>query len=112
MGAEGYQRVGNTLRKRDLLGFLEKRNVLPKYGFPVDSVELRTNFGTGKSKGGLLDLSRDLSQAIYEYAPDAEIVAGGSLWVSRGIYRLPERDLQEYFYYICKRCGGVRYGIE
>lgn len=107
-----YQKVGNTLRERDLLGFLANRNVLPKYGFPVDSVELRTNFGTGKFKGGLLDLSRDLSQAIYEYAPDAEIVAGGSLWVSRGIYRLPGRDLQEYLYHVCKRCGGFRYGIE
>ena len=63
-------------------------------------------------KGGLLDLSRDLSQAIYEYAPDAEIVAGGNLWVSRGIYRLPGRDLLEYYYHVCKRCGGFRYGIE
>ncbi|KIU18565.1 DEAD/DEAH box helicase [Mycolicibacterium llatzerense] len=110
--AQRYQKVGNTLRERDLLGYLGNRNVLPKYGFPVDSVELRTDFGTGKSKGGLLDLTRDLSQAIYEYAPGGEIVAGGSLWVSRGIYRLPGRDLQEYFYYICKRCGGFRYGIE
>ena len=107
-----YQKVGNTLRKRDLIGFLANRNVLPKYGFPVDSVELRTDFGAGKARGGLLDLSRDLSQAIYEYAPDAQIVAGGSLWVSRGIYRLPGRELQEYKYQICKRCGGFRYGIE
>nr|WP_090276594.1 DEAD/DEAH box helicase [Mycolicibacterium komanii]CRL70026.1 DEAD/DEAH box helicase [Mycolicibacterium komanii] len=110
--AQRYQRVGKTLRERDLLGFLANRNILPKYGFPVDSVELRTNFGTGKSKGGLLDLSRDLSQAIYEYAPDAEIVAGGNLWVSRGIYRLPGRDLLEYYYHVCKRCGGFRYGVE
>lgn len=110
--AQRYQRVGNTLRMRELLGFLANRNVLPKYGFPVDSVELRTNFGTGKSQGALLDLTRDLSQAIYEYAPDAEIAAGGSLWVSRGIYRLPGRELQEYFYYVCKRCGGFRHGIE
>ncbi|OBB77107.1 DEAD/DEAH box helicase [Mycobacterium sp. 852014-52144_SCH5372336] len=110
--AQRYQRVGKTLRERDLLGFLANRNILPKYGFPVDSVELRTNFGTGKSKGGLLDLSRDLSQAIYEYAPDAEIVAGGNLWISRGIYRLPGRDLLEYYYHVCKRCGGFRYGIE
>lgn len=110
--AQRYKMVGNTLRERDLLGFLANRNVLPKYGFPVDSVELRTNFGTGKSKGGLLDLSRDLSQAIYEYAPDAEIVAGGGLWTSRGIYRLPGRELQEYLYHVCKRCGGFRYGIE
>lgn len=110
--AQRYQRVGKTLRERDLLGFLANRNILPKYGFPVDSVELRTNFGTGKSKGGLLDLSRDLSQAIYEYAPDAEIVAGGNLWTSRGIYRLPHKDLVEYYYHVCKRCGGFRYGIE
>lgn len=110
--AQRYQRVGKTLRERDLLGFLANRNILPKYGFPVDSVELRTNFGTGKAKGGLLDLSRDLSQAIYEYAPDAEIVAGGQLWTSRGIYRLPHKDLVEYYYHVCKRCGGFRYGIE
>lgn len=51
-------------------GFLANHNVLPKYGFPVDSVE-RTNFGYGKDAGSMLDLSRDLSQAIYEYAPDA-----------------------------------------
>lgn len=110
--ASKYQRVGNTLRKRDLLGFLANRNVLPKYGFPVDSVELRTNFGTGKAKGSLIDLNRNLSQAIYEYAPDAEVVAGGSLWVSRGIYRVPGRDLQEFKYHVCKRCGGFRHGIE
>ena len=110
--AQRYQQVGNTLRKRDLLGFLANRNVLPKYGFPVDSVELRTNFGYGKDAGANLDLTRDLSQAIYEYAPDATIVAGGRLWTSRGIYRLPGRDLVEYHYQVCKRCGGFRHGIE
>jgi ATP-dependent helicase YprA (DUF1998 family) len=106
-----FQKVGNTLRKRDLLGFLANRNVLPKYGFPVDSVELRTNFGFGQNAGAMLDLSRDLSQAIYEYAPDATIVAGGNLWTSRGIYRLPGRDLVEYQYYVCRRCGGFRHAF-
>jgi ATP-dependent helicase YprA (DUF1998 family)/ribosomal protein L40E len=110
--AQRYQQVGNTLRKRDLLGFLANHNVLPKYGFPVDSVELRTNFGYGKDAGANLDLTRDLSQAIYEYAPDATIVAGGRLWTSRGIYRLPGRDLVEYVYQVCKRCGGFRHDID
>lgn len=110
--AERYKRVGMTLRTRDLLGFLANRNVLPKYGFPVDSVELRTHFGYGKEAGANLDLTRDLSQAIYEYAPDATIVAGGRLWTSRGIYRLPGRDLVEYQYFVCKRCGGFRHGID
>ena len=109
--AERYRKVGATLRTRDLLGFLANRNVLPKYGFPVDSVELRTDFGYGNNKGGVLDLSRDLSQAIHEYAPDASIVAGGSLWTSRGIYRLPGRNLVEYEYHVCKRCGGFRHAV-
>lgn len=110
--AERYQQVGNTLRRRDLLGFLANRNVLPKYGFPTDSVELRTNFGLGKHLGSNLDLTRDLSAAIHEYAPDATLVAGGKLWTSRGIYRLPGRDLEEFSYHVCKICGGFRQAVE
>jgi len=109
--AERYQQVGNTLRRRDLLGFLANRNVLPKYGFPTDSVELRTSFGLGKHLGSSLDLTRNLSDAIHEYAPDATLVAGGKLWTSRGIYRLPGRDLEEFNYYVCKRCGGFRQAV-
>lgn len=109
--AQRYQQVGQTLRKRDLLGFLANRNVLPKYGFPVDSVELRTDFGYGKSAGANLDLSRGLSQAIFEYAPGATLVAGGRLWTSRGIYRVPGRDLVEYKYLVCRRCGGFQHGV-
>ncbi|ADJ50004.1 DEAD/DEAH box helicase [Amycolatopsis mediterranei] len=109
--AERYQQVGNTLRRRDLLGFLANHNVLPKYGFPTDSVELRTAFGLGKHLGSSLDLTRDLSAAIHEYAPDATLVAGGKLWTSRGIYRLPGRDLEEFNYYVCKRCGGFRQAV-
>ena len=111
--AEGYTRVVNTLKKRDLLGFLANRNVLPKYGFPVDSVELRTSYSLGAHQvGARLDLTRDLSQAIYEYAPDASIVAGGQLWTSRGLYRLPGRDLVEFKYLVCKGCGGFRQALE
>lgn len=103
--AERYSKVGETLKKRDLLGFLATRNVLPKYGFPVDSVELRTAYA-GNATGSKLDLTRDLSQAIHEYAPDATLVAGGLQWTSRGIYRMPGRDLEEFEYRVCKRCGG------
>ena len=103
--AERYKQVGRTLEMRDLLGFLATRNVLPKYGFPVDSVELRTAY-SGNQAGAKLDLSRDLSQAIHEYAPDATLVAGGMLWTSRGIYKMPGRDLEEFEYRTCDRCGG------
>lgn len=103
--AERFKQVGRTLEMRDLLGFLATRNVLPKYGFPVDSVELRTAY-SGNQVGSKLDLSRDLSQAIHEYAPDATLVAGGMLWTARGIYKLPGRDLEEFEYRTCDRCGG------
>ena len=66
--------------------------MLPKYGFPTDTVELRTAY-SGDPVGRKLELSRDLSAAIYEYAPGAEVVAGGKLWTSGGVYRLPDREL-------------------
>jgi ATP-dependent helicase YprA (DUF1998 family) len=100
---ERYGRTINTLTKRQLIGHLANRNVLPKYGFPTDTVELRTVY-TGEPKGRNLDLSRDLSSAIYEYAPGAELVAGGFLWRSGGVYRLPDRELIGKYYAICPTC--------
>lgn len=109
--AQAYSRVGKTLRSRDLLGFLANRNVLPKYGFPVDTVELRTGFG-GDGAGARLELTRDLSQAIYEYAPGARVVAGGQVWTSRGLYRLPGRDLVERKYVVCQECGAFHHSLD
>lgn len=98
-----YERTINTLTKRPLIGLLANRNVLPKYGFPTDTVELRTAY-SGDPGGQKLELSRDLSVAIYEYAPGAEVVAGGKLWTSGGVYRLPERELIGNHYVVCQEC--------
>ena len=107
--AERFSRVSNTLRGRELLGFLGNRNVIPKYGFPVDVVELRTNFSkAAHGLGARLELSRDLGQAIHEYAPDATVAAGGQMWTSRGIYRLPGKELVQLTYRVCERCGDYR----
>ncbi len=101
--AAQFGRVLSTIRKRDLLGFLGSRNILPKYGFPVDVVELRTQTSSNPI-GTQLDLSRDLSTAVFEYAPGSEIVAGGWLWKSAGVYRLPERDLVHGWFASCPQC--------
>jgi ATP-dependent helicase YprA (DUF1998 family) len=98
-----YERTINTLTGRQLIGLLANRNVLPKYGFPTDTVELRTAYG-GDPVGRTLDLSRDLSSAIYEYAPGAELVAGGRLWTSGGVYRLPDKELIGSNYAVCHEC--------
>ncbi|HEX6524820.1 MAG TPA: helicase-related protein [Streptosporangiaceae bacterium] len=81
-----YGETINTLTMRPLIGLLANRNVLPKYGFPTDTVELRTAY-SGDAVGRTLELSRDLSAAIYEYAPGAQVVAGGRLWTSEDCSR-------------------------
>lgn len=96
-------RILRTLQERELLGFLANRNLLPKYGFPVDTVEMRTPYGEAASASHL-ELSRDLSQAIFEYAPGSTIVAGGNLWTSAGLGRKPGKELPPVHFRICKTC--------
>lgn len=66
-----------------LIDFLARGNILPRYGFPVDTVELEQN--TTASNINKLRLTRDLQVAIAEYAPSSEIVADGKLYTSRYI---------------------------
>lgn len=104
------QRVIKTLRDRQLIGYLANQNILPKYGFPVDTVELRTS----RLRGGFdkpLELTRDLTMAINEYAPGSQVVAGGYRWTSGGVYRLPGRDLDTRHYTVCETCGHYRQGV-
>jgi len=107
--AARFERSINTITRRSLIGFLANRNVLPKYGFPVDTVELRTAH-CDSQVGARLELTRDLSVAIHEYAPGAELVAGGVLWRSAGIYRLPGRELITRRYTVCRGCHHYREG--
>lgn len=105
------QKTLRTIEHRQLLGYLANKNVLPKYGFPVDTVELRTLHCEG-DVGARLELSRDLSQAIYDYAPGSQVVAGGKLWTSRGLHKLPKRELEELKYRVCKHCDQFECGHE
>lgn len=73
--------------KNELIEFFVRNNVLPKYGFPVDNVELYQNINSTYDDKKL-SLNRDLQIAIYEYAPDAQIVADGKLYTSRYIRKL------------------------
>lgn len=107
--AARFERSINTITRRPLIGFLANRNILPKYGFPVDTVELRTAH-CDSQVGARLELTRDLSVAIHEYAPGAELVAGGILWRSAGIYRLPGRELITRSYTVCRGCQHYREG--
>lgn len=101
--ADRFRRQRQRITKRQLIDFLASRNVLPKYGFPVDVVSLWL-----APTGGVateLELERDLRIAVSEYAPGAQVVAGHHLWTSNGIRRLPERDPQTIAYCVCPHCG-------
>ena len=106
----GYQRamhfqgVVQTVRGRDLLGFLGSRNVLPKYGFPTDVVELRTNH-LPVEQADRIELQRDLRIAISEYAPGGEVVAAKRIWVGGGLNKRPDREWPTYYYAVCPECG-------
>ncbi|MFH8249486.1 DEAD/DEAH box helicase [Microbacterium sp. B2969] len=105
-----FKKVLNTLEKRNLLGFLANRNLIPKYGFPVDTVEMKIPGGVADA--GRLDLARDLSQAIFEYAPGSRLVAGGKIWTSAGVARQRERENPPVYYRVCKTCDAYSESAE
>lgn len=109
--AELFQQVQNQIRRRDLLGFLGSRNVLPKYGFPTDVVELKTDHLTIDGAKDIA-LDRDLRIAISEFAPGSEVIAAKKLWVSTGIRRLPDRRWPPYEYAICRNCKRLNFEAE
>ena len=79
-------RIGRRMRTiadERTLNFLSRKAVIPKYGFPVDVVELDTRSRDGNPTG--VALQRDLSQAIAEYAPGGKVVANKLEWESCGV---------------------------
>lgn len=103
--AARYGDVLRTITEVGLIAHFATRGILPKYGFPVDTVELATAFGRNRTgEGANLKLARDLSVAITEYAPGAEIVAGGYVWRSGGVRRLPDRGLDGKYWDVCESC--------
>lgn len=103
LDAKRFMDLSKTLRGRDLLGFLATRGLLPKYGFPVDVVDFRTDHVDDVGKK--LELQRDLRISIGEYAPGGEVVAGGRIWRSRGLRVVPNRCWPQYTYAYCRTCG-------
>ena len=91
----------NNYKKERAISFLSKKNVLPKYGFPVDAVELTIGNPKEKNKWGL-DLQRDLAIAISEYAPGSQIVADGNLITSQYIKKMPHMDWRMFDYVYCE----------
>jgi hypothetical protein len=93
------QRI-KVYQREDILSFLSRKNVMPKYGFPVDTVELSIHGKADNDKLGL-QLQRDLAIAISEYAPGSQVVANGNLLTSRYIRKVPRMSWKMYDYINC-----------
>ena len=83
MGTNRVEARMKTIAGEQTLSFLSRKTVIPKYGFPVDVVELETRSADGKPTG--VELQLDLSQAIAEYAPGGKVVANKLEWESYGV---------------------------
>lgn len=97
-----------------LVETLSRAAVIPTYSFPVHSCRLEITQQPGRiaSRGGSqhdspLQLDRSATMAISEYAPGAEVVAGGRIWVSAGIVRYPKDFMPEQFARSCRSCQHV-----
>lgn len=92
-----------TYRTEDVLSFLSRRNVMPQYGFPVDTVGLSINGKNGENTFGI-ELQRDLQLAISEYAPGSQVIANGHLFTGRYIKKVPQIGWKMYDYIVCDEC--------
>ena len=91
------------LRDRNLLGFLASHVVIPKYGFPVDVVELAVLSHVPVAKH--IQLERDLQIALSEFAPGSRLVAKGFVWESAGLRVVRNKTWPSYWYAVCPGCG-------
>lgn len=99
-----YENEIKKIRSTEVIEYLSKYNVIPKYGFPVDVVSLEI-WENGKELKDKYDLDRDLSIAISEYAPESEIIVDKKKYTSR--YIVPPKDHSEFtknYYYLCPKC--------
>jgi hypothetical protein len=100
--ARWAQRRAETIAKEEVLSFLSRKAVIPKYGFPVDVVELDTQRTQQNQESFEVSLQRDLSIAISEFAPTSKLVANKKEWTSYGLKKVAEREWPRKSYARCQ----------
>ena len=90
-----------TIAEEDALSFLSRKAIIPKYGFPVDVVELDTQRTKQGQEAFEVLLQRDLSIAIAEFAPTSKVIANKKEWTSYGLKRVAEKEWDRWWYARC-----------
>lgn len=97
-----YKKQIEALKKQDLLESLSKYCVIPKYGFPVDVVDLQVyENGIPINK---YSMSRDLKVAISEYAPDSEVIVDKKKYTSKYITLNKNAEFVRNYFVTCPTC--------
>ena len=101
--ASYYAVQADRVKSERVIESLSRNSIIPRYGFPVDVVNLQI------VKNGFidntLDLNRDLKIAISEYAPESEILVDGQKYTSAYISVPRDGELKRYYYVKCDHCG-------
>ncbi len=112
LAAAGRLNAAAPMRNRALrwanlpiVNFLSKYGLIPTYSFPVDNIDLEVL--KGRKDDSEIELSRDARIGIIEYAPGAEVVAGGRVWTSRAIPYTPREFMPPFYYKICSNCRHI-----
>lgn len=97
---------------------LARFRVLSRYGFPCDVISLRLA-ARDESRPDKVDLSRDIKQGLYEYAPGQTVLANkrrytseSSIWLGKQLGKGQQKTLeidQEQHFLVCRQCFNVRY---
>lgn len=94
------RQIKNIENSKNIIGYLADSNLIPKYGFPTDLVEMKIK--SMEINDDEYDLTRDMQIALSEYAPDSEIMVDKTIVTSRYINK--QNELIKYFYYSCPKC--------
>ena len=105
LGQKGGNSRFVTRRQRrflleETISYLSSFNVIPKYGFPVDVVEMLTS-------GNTVRLQRDLKLGLYEYAPEQIVTADKKRFKSIGYFAgdVPPDPADPVKWYKCSQCN-------
>lgn len=110
--ARSAERSLAKYKAKELIDFFVRNNILPKYGFPIDTVELDVT--TDEHQRQELQLSRDLKMAISEYAPGEKVIANNKMYTSRYIKKSFFNNRMDYhtsFVCKCDNCQTWNYSI-
>lgn len=96
-----------------LINKLSYVGIIPTYSFPIHSLSLEaiTEQKSNYWHSPDIELSRDASLGISEYAPGCRVVANGRVWTSAGLAYAPKQFMPEKFFCACTHCNHVEIQI-